>query len=771
MKQLVVTPTPYKTESMWGYLIRVTECNGYETLTRLITYARGKPFKNLLMNAEDSDKFAKMLNKPLSQLQAISNYKECDKNTVVMKILDHQLSAMTTRSFLNFKRPKICPECVQENGFIDAFWDLELAVACPHHEKLPINACSHCGLVLSHFRPGLLECRCGKILEISKSVEEDITSLEMMGILEAKLHSRSLDSIKNFSGFPLEYLEKMPLQAFLHMIFAFARLKLDIKSVSKVPSGDIVKAACELLMNWPHGYHNFLGEFAQKKREKFGENISFSQCFVSLFMAIFSRSFSKDIQFVRQEYASYGLNNWSGVKTNAQIDPNGEGRFVSISEIERRFGPNRATLMKWAKKGDIELKVIRKGAVSRYVVDTTKFKLPSKNETGLVDRRAAASLVGMPVSIFETLIDSGHYIKANNPYKIKGYSIVDLENFRRRLIEQSALLDEGEPIPSQYISLEAILAKSLLVECKAHFLRDYLDGKLNSCGRTGDSYASVFFHQEDFNTYKLKSISQYHQKNGYTSIKRAGELIGTHDYGINSLINSGYIKTSNNRFRHKLDLQSVLNFSSEYVGLVRIANVHGTTTTYVSELCERFHIPTLKFDCKNGFSATFIPRSEFKKLSKLIIANPSRNQHFLKNKIPVGDKNETKVKQYIDLLRSTNQSLPMHRGAVNMTKLSKELKMHRGVNQSNKAVHFLLNEYLEEFRRRNGVEIKTSPVQRVRDYITIQKANNSQPHCFGRRLNKAELARNCGISASAVYVYPEIYKMVNDYQEYLEQSH
>lgn len=63
--------------------------------------------------------------------------------------------------FLNRGHPRVCPQCLTQDGFCRVEWDFSLVVACPHHSCHLADRCAMCGSALDWNRPGLMACRCG----------------------------------------------------------------------------------------------------------------------------------------------------------------------------------------------------------------------------------------------------------------------------------------------------------------------------------------------------------------------------------------------------------------------------------------------------------------------------------------------------------------------------------------------------------------------------------------------------------------------------------
>jgi hypothetical protein len=143
---------------MYGYLLRLTETNGYTTPWTIFSIA-GIPQNHTRPCALPLLKLARVANRNVEELKAIAY-----RPTADLPRIPHLLGHRVRLTDLRLGSPHICPSCIQEKGFIEAHWDLGFMIACPIHRCLSTVQCSRCQCPLSWFRQGLLECRCGAAL-------------------------------------------------------------------------------------------------------------------------------------------------------------------------------------------------------------------------------------------------------------------------------------------------------------------------------------------------------------------------------------------------------------------------------------------------------------------------------------------------------------------------------------------------------------------------------------------------------------------------------
>jgi len=63
--------------------------------------------------------------------------------------------------WVNSRVKRVCPQCLQERGYMQVTWELHVIRSCVAHQCLLLNQCQSCGILLSWQDGGLFHCRCG----------------------------------------------------------------------------------------------------------------------------------------------------------------------------------------------------------------------------------------------------------------------------------------------------------------------------------------------------------------------------------------------------------------------------------------------------------------------------------------------------------------------------------------------------------------------------------------------------------------------------------
>lgn len=702
MNPLVVTPSHRPNESLLGYALRVSEENGYETPWHMLNYA-GVDQSAMKTAGFPHQKLAMLVGKPAIALEPISYSGLAGDGKREFKILAHGLGKSVKYNPLRLKHPSFCPQCVVEDGHINAFWDLTIAVACPRHEVQPISRCQECGTSLSWFRRGLLKCKCGAGLVAENTTEIPQAIIDLMSLLWAKLNQDSLSTFENKSNFPIEDLNNMPIRSFLALIPALARLVNDLEKSTDPASvfNDVHKAA-GVFEDWPKNFHSFLRNYATKSKNINVHTASLRKRFESLYQSLFKGPvFAKDIAFMRSEFVNFGLQEWGdGIVDSRMIgSENGQKRYVSISELAQQVGVRPITIKGWAEKGKLGFKKIVIGNQTRYVGDTHLLPKPKESESIIMRDRQAAAYIGLPVKVLLALRDVGVYVVEYIPKFKYGYAEQDLINFKAQLLARSTLVDEDLIAHESVLSLEYVMQEIRFrsAKGKADFIAAYLEGEILSVGKTSESLENIYFKKSDVNSFAQQYRSRLNTVSGIISYTEASALVGS-DYGaIMALTDAGFIHKLPDRSTVSLDRLSVESFAASYVGLAQISAERNTSSSRLIRLCNEHSVSVLSVPRKEQGAAFFIKRSDCSHLVDLIELHPSRSERVAKNKLLMNDA-PSKLKRYLDNLRSRNELLPQRAGKPNKRKIAAQCGFDRNTIYQNDMLRKMLEDFENETR-------------------------------------------------------------------------
>lgn len=358
---LVRTPAPFATESMYGYLLRLSAENGY-TLGQFLRHV-GKRTLNCGPQLPTST-IADVLGAHREELSSIAYG---DGNTPKPKLLGKGVRP----HHLRLADPAICPACVGERGFIEAIWDSALMVACPIHGTLPLSSCPACHRPLNWLRLGLLTCSCTASLVISRPRGgRDLQSLMQ---IQAAMVTGSAPP-PNPARFPIADLMAMDLQSFMTTVLTLGKQSLISKGrCPKANEQAVVGEAVEVLKGWPEGLFALLERIGHRqgiRSSALGLRAQFKGFFQRVFCAHGDR---RNTDFLRRGFVEFGRLRWPhGVvskKLLADVPRPHAARSLTLSEVGERLGMRYPHLHKMIKDGALPVHIRDAGGSKRYVVD------------------------------------------------------------------------------------------------------------------------------------------------------------------------------------------------------------------------------------------------------------------------------------------------------------------------------------------------------------------------------------------------------------------
>lgn len=569
MSILVRTPDPHITESPLGYILRLSEENGYDTPSHVMKLAgiyKGFNVPHLL-----HEPLSKILCKDPCRLKHISYYRLSESGKYVPCLLGH---VVHERFFLNEKprtyRPSLCIQCVAEEGYIDAFFDLRLSIACPKHGCFLTEKCFACKQPLSWYRPGLLICRCGANLT---DIDDNFISSnlkDLMAVVRQKLHSQPLTVLNLNSNFATKYLDEIPMASFIRIVNVLAQFGMLTQS-EKSSKIELLETVAGALSDWPNGFHDYLSRIGNFSIPTVGTTTVANQWFRNLYNSLFRYDrYREYFNFLRYEYLRFGVRKWKLNIVHKKFftgihDRDTYSSFLPLADSldtldEQSRNPSEDTEPSF-ELDKADNKVHR-------TVDAFDFSETTHRRNQVFTIREAARLLGLPCEVLCKLRNSAFIIERNIfVRKSKGVDIEDIYSLRKAILERSTL-QESLLLPYNSVSLIDVLLSSDFPNSssRAAFVCGYLEGKIRSLGRWGPLFQDIYFDRTKVQA--LSKISSMGISAIVISKRSAAKILQCSEQTISSLLSANLITELKAPHRHScISMSSLQQFSSKYVSL------------------------------------------------------------------------------------------------------------------------------------------------------------------------------------------------------------
>ena len=248
-------PLPHPTESLLGYVVRLTEANGYASPRNLYRLADMKGTETSARSFCCS-KFAAITNHPAAWLEGLA-YRPTQGQSHDYCLLGNRISP----GYIDLIHARACPDCITEMGFIEAHWHIDLMVACPVHGRAPVWYCPKCKKRLSWIRPGLLTCKCGAPFQLPSNSVFSPAELKLLDVIRRNaLGDQTLDGD---SCIPVHYFAELDLQSTLSLVRFLGKNRLIASWGKGEPTPRaILQAAAKVLTDWPCNFRKLLDDIS-----------------------------------------------------------------------------------------------------------------------------------------------------------------------------------------------------------------------------------------------------------------------------------------------------------------------------------------------------------------------------------------------------------------------------------------------------------------------------------------------------------------------------
>lgn len=164
---------PHADESLGGFLLRLSEANGYDGIADLLCAAgvshRATLMRNQLFTLRSDYDALRIIGRiAVGDPNALSGYL-ARPITESSMLFEH---CLIERDAVLGVRAQICPQCLGEHGFVPLAWDYPAVTVCTKHACVLLDHCENCRTTIDWGRSSLLHCsECGWDYRRMRTVE------------------------------------------------------------------------------------------------------------------------------------------------------------------------------------------------------------------------------------------------------------------------------------------------------------------------------------------------------------------------------------------------------------------------------------------------------------------------------------------------------------------------------------------------------------------------------------------------------------------------
>jgi hypothetical protein len=752
---LLRTPNPLGDESILGYVLRVSETNGYDTPWHVFRHA-GYEQGEMITAGMTVQRLAAILGKNPDQLEKHA-YLGTDKDgKPEYRLNGRPIGRRLTFSPLRLNRPAICIACVKEQGFANVCWDASVYVACPLHRSMLLQRCPACNCGLTWLRPGLLTCRCGASLADATTEQASAATIELMRVLRSKILDDPPAPVSETDcGLPLAQLSAMSLNSMLRVIAILEKLNGDV-----VHANGSVAAAVEVFTEWPKGFHAYLRRMASEGVASNVHSIGLRKRFSRLYQSLFKAQIAiSGIEFMREAFVAFGLREWGLATVDAKLlrgEPQ-ESRFVSACKFAEAAGVMPITVQKWVQDGTLPGAVIELTTGNRYVLDVEEAKESRRRNNDRIGIRDAARKAGIPVSVLRELKRSKQYSPSPTINRRPGFWAIDLDALSARILATAVKFPVGCP-PCTEESLGLISLGSILQDkkfggdrAKGILVSELLDGKIISVGRLDDTIATIHLRLGDVDDFRLRFGIRVDK--GTVTVSVAAVMLGCGTQAVDGLIKAGHLLRQDGS-RTGIRRDSVASFQKQWTSAHARGKDIGTSSVWVAGRAVALGVPTLRVPVRDGREATFVAVAG---IQQVMDDGAKRNARRMKqarrlSSAEVRDEVVRALRTYLAELHEHGEPLPMRGGKPNRSEIARICRFSRDVFYTNPELLSLLD---GENRRTSSDALESHRRSMDRYLDSLSVAGLEIPKRAGKP-NRAAIATACGFARNVFYNHPEM---------------
>src|SRR5271157_4678971 len=560
-------------------------------------------------------KVAQICNRPQTELQSISCRWPGDHQRSC-RLLGHLLTPWE----LVVTRPKLCPECVMEKGFIEAHFDLALMTGCPVHRRSLLSRCPGCMNPLRWFRPGLLECHCGASLRNVSLPVISGAEADLLDIMRRKILGLAAGRDCP-SGLPGLHLELMNLQPLLSLVGLLGRRRLVVDNdPDRRSSQRIVTAAASVLADWPNNSFRLLQAIAEGLPTDSSTGVARGR-FGAIYRSLLNLRRimpTEQADFLRIAFLDFLMHH----RSPSFVDPklmkglraSESERFLSRAAFARRHGIDRRTAARFLENQQVPSNGFRWGNRELKIIDSDAVKLSRTCPGKIYQVRRAAAMIGISIELLKHLKASGDF-EVNHQLGTKpGFHELDIEAFVEKLKKLAPAGTAGD-LPSVKCISFRIIARGRYGsgEVKAAIVRAILSRQLPVIGNVDGSVGGLLIPHEEFQ--RLANDEPARASGGTRTPCEAARQLECNPYSIGGLVDLELLKGQQTPRGLRVKEESIAEFKKRYCSISSIAKAIHSSSRGLISFCKKCDIPLVAARMgRRESTQTFVRMEERRKL-------------------------------------------------------------------------------------------------------------------------------------------------------------
>jgi len=591
---LMRTPGYRTQESPLHYFLRLSEANGYETpavILQLVT--RGVDWRTTV-NWDCAH-----LNAVLPACRQVSaNF------TYRWPTSDHKCDLSLLGKFvlckhLDVRHAGICPDCINELGYVTAWWGLKYAIACPAHHRMLLQSCPGCSKRISYLRRGLLRCSCGASLKNESQEKPSIELSWLMSLLQHKVEVNERPGAAKAARALKP--EDLSLNTLCGVIDAVGKIERSMAGYHHARSSLgalhnwLPSVAC-FLYDWPNGVHAFCARWYDFVNAKGDGHRSFRSVFDWAYRGVIDRrtEHETDMLFIIDAVLQCApkVQHGSPVEVRAKHLKQftlKDAPYCSLNKASELSGIRLHTLVRLARANQISCRIVRRSGRPRYEIETEIARNLHLDYHAAISIYEGSKYLGFTTKLYRDLRRTGVIKKVHQTVNPHAIAFRDLEDYKQMALARAKVMANLKGMRS----LDQLRRKIFPRVAMVQIVKGILDGSV-PCFRPKTQVLrldELYLRTEDIDAIIIK-----HTPKARISAKQLHSHYGLSYNEIHALRNYlGVVPNGKTTSLPNCLNREILNeFMSRYTGLTAYLRQNGTSRRLMLSRLRKAKVKVLK---------------------------------------------------------------------------------------------------------------------------------------------------------------------------------
>lgn len=303
MSRLLARPHMYANECIVGYLIRVSERNGFKHIGHLLQHA-GLPWKNLrapthqiITGEYDIKPYFSALGLKYEKPHTADVFEAAQK------------PSFSTKIFVRY--PKVCPQCLEEDGYCHHLWSYISYAACHKHKIMLVDTAPTTGTRLSWYRASVDKYSDDDLFPISNRIKASADAAALSKVIACLTEGQAPPISSPSILKDLNFAEALSLIHFIaHYQYRLSNSELfSPASMDNLSAAYYYTDAWKSLKQWPKHFNLLLSQYIDNPMSKRGQ-AGINKHYRDIHEKLHRQRDNKGISRLRAAFDQYIEANW-----------------------------------------------------------------------------------------------------------------------------------------------------------------------------------------------------------------------------------------------------------------------------------------------------------------------------------------------------------------------------------------------------------------------------------------------------------------------------